>query len=424
MKIVRVIIALLLFATLAHAGEFFIHNGDRVVFLGDSITAQRLYTTYLEAYTLTRHPDWHLTFRNVGWGGDTSWLRKRVHTDEARLFAAQGDEQKAMIEQAVASGLGRDVLPLKPTVVTIKFGMNDHAYQAFRPDIFKTYVASQTELVRVLQQSGARVALLTPQPIEDKRADPDKDVRNLSLRKFSDGLQEVAKAHSALFVDQFAPFMAIMMKERAGHPQAHIGGGDAVHPGPAGHTIMAWAILKNLGATPLVSAVEIKHRWWKWAVDAQNCRVSNVKMIRGVLSFDRIDQALPMPIDPRADAALKLAPILEDLNRYELKVIGLSVAKYEVTVDGETVDTVSAAELAAGWNMALLKGPINKQVQEILQLIFRKNEIFHNRWNNVQLNPARQSELPQLDRQIAELETQLNAARQPKLHHFELKPVS
>ena len=43
--------------------------------------------------------------------------------------------------------------------------------------------------------------------------------------------------------------MAIMLRERAGNPKAFIGGGDAVHPGPAGHTLMAWAILKELGAS-------------------------------------------------------------------------------------------------------------------------------------------------------------------------------
>lgn len=35
-------------------GEFLVRDGDRVVLLGDSITEQRLYTTYLEAYALTR----------------------------------------------------------------------------------------------------------------------------------------------------------------------------------------------------------------------------------------------------------------------------------------------------------------------------------------------------------------------------------
>src|SRR5580765_6452649 len=169
----------------ATAGDFLIKDGDRVVFLGDSITEQRLYTTYIEAYALTRHPTWKLSFRNVGWGGDTSWLRQRAHPDEKQLFAADEATQQKMVEESVGKGLGRDVLPLKPTMVTVKFGMNDHSYQPFREDIFRAYVRSQTQIAKVLTEHGARVAFLTPQPIEEKRPDPDKDVHNISLRRFS-----------------------------------------------------------------------------------------------------------------------------------------------------------------------------------------------------------------------------------------------
>src|ERR1700677_905232 len=132
----------------ATAGEFLIRDGDRVVFLGDSITEQKLYTTYIEAYALTRHPDWTLTFRNTGWGGDTSWLRQRRHPDKKQLFAADEATQQKMVDDSVGRGLARDVLPLKPTFVTVKFGMNDFAYQAFREDIFHAYVRSQTEIDR------------------------------------------------------------------------------------------------------------------------------------------------------------------------------------------------------------------------------------------------------------------------------------
>src|SRR5260221_6815166 len=89
--------------------EFLIHDGDRVVFLGDSITEQRLYTTYIEAYALTRHPKWNLIFRNVGWGGDTSWLRQRAHPGEKELFAADEATQQKMVEDSVGKGLRRDV---------------------------------------------------------------------------------------------------------------------------------------------------------------------------------------------------------------------------------------------------------------------------------------------------------------------------
>jgi len=433
-KLLFTSLALAFLTANARAGEFFIKDGDRVVFLGDSITEQRLYTTYLEAYALTRHPEWKLWFRNVGWGGDTSWLRQRAHPDEKQLFAADDASQQKMVEDSVGRGLKRDVLPLKPTVVTIKFGMNDHSYQKFREDIFKAYVRSQTELAKELEANGARVAFLTSQPIEDKRPDPDKDVKNQSLRQFSDGLKEVAAKQGATFVDQFDPYMAIMMHERAADPAAFIGGGDAVHPGPAGHTIMAWAILKALGAPALVSRAEIDGAAGK-VVTVEGCRVDNIKADKGTVSFDRLDDALPMPVDPKAESALKLAPILQDLNRYELQVTGLPEGTYELSIDGESAAKASSEDLAKGWNLATSAGAITKQSQDVLALVFQKNNLFFQRWRSVQLHEfpgwaqspevesKRAAELARFDSQIADTEVQINTARKPKSHHFELRKL-
>jgi len=101
-KAVSALLFCLTITTNALAGDFLIRDGDRVVFLGDSITEQRLYTTYIEAYTLARHPEWKLTFRNVGWGGDTAWLRQRAHPDEGKLFAADEASQQQMVEASVS----------------------------------------------------------------------------------------------------------------------------------------------------------------------------------------------------------------------------------------------------------------------------------------------------------------------------------
>lgn len=418
--------------TAAQASEFFVHDSDRIVFLGDSITEQRLYTTYIEAYALTRHPNWKLSFRNVGWGGDTSWLRQRAHPDERQLFATDETAQQKIVEDAVGRGLMRDVLPLKPTVVTVKFGMNDHSYQPFREDIFRAYVRSQTEIAKILKANGARVAFLTPQPIEDKRPDSDKDVRNESLRRFSDGLKEVAGKTGETFVDQFDPYMAIMMRQRNTDPAAIIGGGDAVHPGPAGHTLMAWAVLKGLGASAMVSRVEIDRAGSKVSA-AEGCRVTNLKVAGDSITFDRLDEALPMPIDPRAEPALKLAPVLAELDRYELLITGLPAGDYEVLIDDDSAARTTADELGKGLNLATKAGSVTAQAQEVLRLVFEKNNVFFNRWRNVQLfefpawakgpesDAKRDAELKRLDDQIVELEKQIDAARQPKLRHFELK---
>jgi len=422
-----------------------IRDGDRVVFLGDSITEQRLYTTYLETYWLTRYPAYKLSFRNVGWGGDTAWMRQRLKTDKDAMYSAAPKVQQAMVEKAVAAGLGRDVLPLKPTVVAIDYGMNDHEYQAFRPDICKVYVRSQTQLTKVLKASGARVALITPQPIEDRRPDPHQDVRNQSLRHFSDALKGVAATQNVAFADQFNPYMAVMLKARAARPDAFVGGGDSLHPGPVGQLIMAWSILKGLGMPSVVSRVEldVARPQGSQVVAAENTRVSNVTWEKSVLSFDRLDSALPMPIDERAEPALEMIPFLNDLNCYELKVAGLESDYYEVQIDGESVCGVTRDELAKGWNMAMVPTPVTRQVQEILQGVFKKNDLYFDRWRKCQLNAQltgdgtvmfdnqgnsllspNQGRIPELDKQIAEWESKIDAARQPKMHHIVLAPTT
>ena len=416
------------------AAEFQIHDGDRVVFLGDSITEQRLYSTYIEAYALTRFPDWNLSFRNVGWGGDTAWLRQRAHPDEGQLFKAEGGELDRKVTDAVARGLGRDVLPLKPTFVTIKFGMNDHSYQKFRPDIFRAYARSQAELATVLGKNGARVAFLTPQPIEERRPDPDVDERNQSLRQFSDGLRDVAKKAGATFVDQFDPYLKLMMSARASDPKAFIGGGDAVHPGPSGQTLMAWAVLKGLGADPRVAKAEIDVA--AKSAKTEGCAVNQIQVTDGKITFERKDASLPMPIDSRGESALKLAPVLEQLSQLELKLTGLTAAAYDVSIDGELVGRIEASALAKGWNYSNTGGPITRQARQVLAGVFEKNEIYFNRWRNVQLHQfpgwakgpeteaRRNDELKRLDVAISEAETRLNASRKPKTHRFELKPAT
>src|SRR5262245_48422298 len=89
---------------------FYLKDGDRVVFYGDSITEQRLYTTFTETYVLTRFPKLKVSFVHSGVGGD------RVTGGWA------GD---------IDLRLNRDVFAHQPTVMTIMLGMNDGSSRAF-----------------------------------------------------------------------------------------------------------------------------------------------------------------------------------------------------------------------------------------------------------------------------------------------------
>ena len=104
-------------------------------------------------------------------------------------------------------------------------------------------------------------------------------------------------------------------------------------------------------------------------------------------------------------------------------------------LDGEAVGKATAEELGKGWNLANSCGPIQQQARLVLDLVFKKNDAYFNRWRNVQLYQApdwangpeieakRTAQLARMDKEIAEFEGKINAALKLKAHHFEVKPA-
>jgi lysophospholipase L1-like esterase len=338
----------------ARAAEFFFKDGDVIVMIGDSITEQHLYSNFVEMWTVTRFPNWKLTFRNVGIGGDRS---------------VGGNSRFA-----------RDVLLHKPTAMTVDFGMNDGGYRAFGEDTFKPYMDGLQGMANQAKAANIRVAWATPQPLDTGDQGPTALTGyNQTLEKFSEGVKVIADKNEGLFVDQFHPYLAALDGARSKGPKYdRITGGDAVHPGPPGQALMAASILKGLSFPSLVSSAEIDAAGGK-VVAAKNCTVTDVAAKDGGLSFSRLDGALPFfPAD--AVSILPHAPILEELNDYRLKVTGLAAGKYGVHVGGKKIAEVTNEQLAAGVNLAagaLTDGPIANQVKAVRAAVEAKNRFHH-----------------------------------------------
>jgi lysophospholipase L1-like esterase len=340
-------------AVSVQAAEFFFKDGDVVVMIGDSITEQHLYSNFIEMWTVTRFPQWKLTFRNVGIGGDRS---------------VGGNSRFA-----------RDVLIHKPTAMTVDFGMNDGGYRAFEEGTFKPYMDGLQGMADKARAANIRVAWITPQPLDT--GDPGSTALvgyNQTLERFSEGVKTIADKNGGLFVDQFHPYLAALDGARGKGPKYdRITGGDAVHPGPPGQALMAASILKGLNFPTLVSSVEIDASGKVTSVS--NCKVEQVTAKDGGISFSRLDNALPFfPAD--ALSILPWAPILDDLNDYRLKVTGLPAGKYEIRIGGKKVADLTAEQLAAGANLAggaLTDGPIADQVKAVRAAVEAKNRFHH-----------------------------------------------
>lgn len=401
---------------------FFLKDGDRVVFYGDSITDQRLYTTYIETYCLTRFPKKNFTFIHSGWGGD-------------RVTGGGGGP--------IDLRLKRDVLIYKPTVVTICLGMNDGSYGPFKQNIYDTYVNGYRHIIETLLKElpGVRLTLLTAPAYDDVTRNPNfPGGYNSTLVTLGEAVRQLGQEYNLSVADTNAPLVAALNRaETADAPSAAKIIQDRVHPGPGGHLVMASAVLKAWNAPSTVADIEIDAAADK-VVRQDNTRISNLKVTGDAVSFTHLDNSLPWAFDrdPERNADVKLTLAVTDIeaqfNRNVLKITGLKAAHYQVSVDGKAVGTVDATALAAGLDLAGIPGlPTNQQAALVLGLTRKHNDLHFRRWRQVQLTNGRkglddvpadvQQQLTALDAAEGDAIKELHQILTPKPHHVELTPA-
>ncbi len=385
----------------AEPNDFFFKKGDRIVFLGDSITEQYQYSTDIELYLTTRFPEWNLTFINAGIGGDTA-------TGGANRFASH-------------------VLAEKPTAVTIDFGMNDGGYGAFDKKRADQFLEKTEAMLKATKEAGVRVALISPNAVE-VRSNPKQKTYLETQKEFYGPLKELAEKYNLPFVDQYAVTRAAFEKITADNSTMKAFP-DSVHTAPAGALLMAHTILIGLHAPAIVSDLEIDASGQKVG-KATHCKAAIVAGDANGVTFERTDEALPLPVSKDWRPMLPYVDQLKDLNFYGLKVAGLKEGKYALSIDGKEVGSYAANDLAAGVNLGNLDaGPLFEQGEAVVKAINEKNELVHHRFRDVVMKPAavgEQAKIDDLKRRMGEIdlrEAAIYKLAQPKTHKFELKMV-
>jgi lysophospholipase L1-like esterase len=380
-------------ASLAAQDGFYLHDGDRVVFYGDSITDQRLYTTFTETFVVTRFPQEHFTFTHSGWGGD-------------RVSGGGGGPVDTRLE--------RDVFPYKPTVMTIMLGMNDGGYKAFDQTLFDTYAAGYQHIIEAVKSRfmNIRITAIEPSPYDDVTQTPKfEGGYNAVLLRYSDFVKQLAAKDHIDIADLNRPVVADLQKAFATDPEgAKKLIPDRVHPGPAGHLIMAGALLMAWHAPSIVSdqTIDVAKSGMKWTAT---------------------EPALPMPIDWN-DASVRLAVqssnFLDALDREMLRVNGLKPGNWTLKIDGNEICTKSAEDWARSVNLAQFNTPMMQQAMKVHELTRKHADLHNTRWRNIQVPlaadyiPGTDEALALLDKLDAEVVNAQHKAAQPVEHTYEL----
>jgi lysophospholipase L1-like esterase len=350
------------------ASDFYLKDGDTVVFYGDSITDRRLYTVFTETFAITRFPKLHLRFVHSGWSGD-------------RVSGGFGG--------SIDVRLNRDVIAYKPTVVTILLGMNDGEYEPFDAARLQKFSSGYEHIVRTLKSAlpGVRITLLEPSTYDDVTRPPGfEGGYNWVLRQYARVIRELAQREKLAIADLNAP--AISLLETAKKTDAELAQKlipDRVHPSDGIHLLMAEALLKAWHAPSIVGAVEID-AGSATVSRAENAEVSDIDAGNG-LAWTQTDAALPMPVEVSEETlalAIRYSDFTEALNRQTLKITGLSPGKYRLEIDGSRIGTFKAGRLAHGINLAALKTPMQEQADAVYGLALRHNHVHFARWRMIE----------------------------------------
>ena len=394
---------------------FHLRSGDRVVFYGDSITDQRLYTTYVETFVLTRFPHLDVRFIHSGWGGD-------------RVTGGLGGKVDVRLQ--------RDVFAHRPTVVTVMLGMNDGRYRPFEQEIYDRFVEGYDRLIRTLQAElpRARLTVIQPSPYDDVTRPPfEGGSYNQVLLRFGNFIRKVAAREHLTFADFNGDLVRVLQTMNAEDPKAALKLiPDRVHPEKAGHLVMAMSLLRAWCAPALITRVELDGARGH-LIAASNTQVSDLVRADGALRWSQTDRALPMPLDltnPVNELALDAAGFVQKLNQQPFKVTGLGPGPYALRIDDQQVGVFRGPELAKGINLATLPTPMLKQAGDVHDLTLKHNDIHFTRWRYIQTRLERDGAqqtggaLDALDKLEQEIIERQHQAARPRQRRFELVPIS
>lgn len=216
------LIAAVLFAAatcLLHA-EIPVKAGDKVAFLGDSITQQG----------------------NGGPGGYVQLVGSGLAANGVKIeiigAGISGHKSNQMLER-----LDRDVLSKKPQWMTLSCGVNDVWHGANGVPL-EDYKKNITAIVDQAQAAGVKVMILTSTMIREDAATPE----NQKLAAYNDFLRALAVEKKCMLADLNADMQATLAAAaKAGPVKGNILTSDGVHMAYPGNEMMAAGVLKGFG---------------------------------------------------------------------------------------------------------------------------------------------------------------------------------
>ena len=230
-KALCLLVASLAFGT--NAGQpsvFELKDGDRVAFLGDTFIERAQEYGHLELRLTTAWPKRHVTFRNLGWSGDTPRGVSRAGLSLGQAGYESDDEGWHQLRKQIEL--------VKPTVVFLGYGMaNSFENQSEK---FGNDMRALKTAIRKAVGGAVRFVVLSPLRHENLGGRlPDPSAHNRQLAEYAKELRAMAATDGDFFVSLFDAKALVNAKP----PLTENG----IHPVDHGYAAIAKEICRQLG---------------------------------------------------------------------------------------------------------------------------------------------------------------------------------
>ena len=211
--------------------DYFIpEHTKRIIFLGNSITYQGKFISYIDAYLTLLYPEKNLEIINVGLPSETvSGLSEHNHAD--------GKFPRPDLRER----LQRILDLLKPDLVIANYGMNDGIYLPFDDARFDKFTEGMEWMHGKIEDTEAVLIHVTPPIYDEKKGAAYSNVLDL----YSDWLLSCRYTQNWKVIDLHWPMKKHQEDQRLIDPDFAFAK-DGIHPNDFGHFFIAREILLGL----------------------------------------------------------------------------------------------------------------------------------------------------------------------------------
>jgi hypothetical protein len=311
---------------------------------------------------------------------------------------------------------------VKPTIVVLQYGAND---SQSGPEGLNAFVTDYKHLISEIKAKfkPRRVILATPVPPLSFFGDKASPKARENLVAYTRAIAGLAKEVEADLIDFQAIALKLPLNDRTQWQNLTDNGinfsnlgywqlvrmADKPFSGDSEGQTLKYRLVQDRDSAVIVPASQSAIAF-EFQTKAQTDKAS----------FEIRRVQLPAPTSPKAmgDDRPGAAP------GWTFQFPALGDGKYRLEIDGKVAASASAKAWAEG--ISIGEDPDAARVEQIRQLVKRKNELFFHRWrpqNETYLFGFRKHEqgnnaveIPQFDPLVAEIEAQIDTLKKPPVH--------